>query len=180
MRFWEETPDLIKKRYQKVETQLIANPISVPGGFPSFGYSQLHTLLAGVVTNFDGLFQFLGSLLAEAETGVAGQAIYGYFSFPLVPLPSPSTDGSFEYGTAIFCLDQDPYSINSPDDFKPYLKSVLRKSPAIGHSVAQEKLSCAGSSFASFSLSGLNQAENNAHHIFLDLNRLASPRREEL
>lgn len=147
--FWEQTPDLIRKRYQKVETQLIAHPIPVPG-FPSFDYSQLHTLIAGVVTNFDGLFVFLASLLAEAETGVAGENIYGFFSFPLSPLPSPSTDGSFEYSTAIFCLDQDPYTINSPEDFKPYLKSVLRKSPAIGHNVALEKLFCAGSSFSSF------------------------------
>ena len=151
--FWEQTPDFIKKRYQKVEAQLIANPILVQGGFPSFGYSQLHTLLAGVVTNFDSLFQFLGFVLAEAETGVAGQNIYGYFSFPLSPLPPSSTDGSFEYSTAISCLDQDPYSINSPEDFKPYLKSMLRKSPAIGHSVAQEKLSCAGRFLTCFSMS---------------------------
>lgn len=48
------------------------------------------------------------------------------------PLPSAGVGGSFECQIAIQALDADPYKIKGPKDFGPYLKSVLRKSPAVG------------------------------------------------
>lgn len=145
--FYEPTPRLVRERYLKVEAKLIKSPISVPN-VGSFGYSELHTLLAIAVTApgdpFD-LYPFLANVLQEAESGVAGPNIIGFFSFPLDPTPSTGTGGSFEYSTAIQCLDSDPYRINHPDEFKPYLESMLKTSPAIGFSVATIKLSCAGS-----------------------------------
>lgn len=144
--FYAPSPDLVKKRYQKVEAKLIKSPIFIQKG-KSFGYSELHGLLSGAV-GFPGpefnLYPFLASVLAEAENGTAGPNIYGFANFPLTPTPSTGTDGSFEYNNAIQCLDEDPYRINHPDEFKPYLKKMLETSPSVGFLVAQMKLSCAG------------------------------------
>lgn len=145
--FYEPTPQLVKKRYQKLEAKLIKSPLSVPNA-GSFGYSQLHTLLSFAVTAPGDpfyLYPFLAGVLQEAENGTAGPNLDGFFGFPLDPTPSKSTGGSFEYSTAIQCLDEDPYRINSPEEFKPYLKSMIKTSPSVGFNIAQSKLSCAGS-----------------------------------
>lgn len=144
--FYEPTPKQVEKRYKKVEAKLIKKPIPVSNG-GSFGYSELHTLLAVAVTAPGDpfyLYPYFASVLQEAENGTAGQAIEGYYSFPIAPTPSTGTDGSFEYSNAIQCLDADPYRINHPDEFIPYLKSMLKASPNIGFETAQMKLSCAG------------------------------------
>ncbi|KAL8784320.1 MAG: hypothetical protein Q9213_004029 [Squamulea squamosa] len=67
----------------------------------------------------------------EAENGVAGPNIYGALGAPLDPLPTTGTGGSFEYQVAIQALDADPYRLSSLKDFEPFLKRVLRKSPAV-------------------------------------------------
>ncbi|MCJ1265041.1 hypothetical protein MMC22_004916 [Lobaria immixta] len=144
--FYEPTPQLVKKRYQKLEAQLIKSPVSVPKGH-FFDYSVLHNLLAGAVTAPGEpfyLYPFLAGVLQEAENRTAGPNLEGLFSVGLTPTPSTGTDGSFEYSNAIQCLDADPYRINHPDEFIPYLKSMLKTSPSIGFQVAQMKLSCAG------------------------------------
>lgn len=145
--FYAPTPELVKKRYQKVEAKLIKSPLSVPEGH-SFGYSELHVLLSIAVTAPGDpfyLYPYLASVLQEAENGTAGPNIVGFFGFPLEPTPSTSTSGSFEYKNAIQCLDEDPYRIHHPDEFEPYLKSMLKTSPSVGFDVAQAKLVCAGS-----------------------------------
>lgn len=144
--FYASSPDLVKKRYQKVEAKLIKSPIFVQKG-KSFGYSELHRLISAAV-GFPGppfdLYPFLASVLAEAENGTAGPNIDGFTNIPLTPSPSQSIDGSFEYSNAIQCLDEDPYRIHHPDEFKPYLKEMLKTSPSVGFLIAQQKLSCAG------------------------------------
>ena len=145
--FYESTPLRVQQKYQKVEAKLIKSPIPVPN-LGSFGYSELHNLLAAAVTAPGDpfyLYPFLASVLQEAVNGTAGPSISGLFTFPLDPTPTTGTGGSFEYSNAIQCLDADPYRLNHPDEFIPYLKSMLKTSPAIGFEVAQMKLACAGS-----------------------------------
>lgn len=144
--FWEKTPDLIEARYRKLEAKLIQNPVPVPG-LGQFGYSELHSIIATAITAPGEpffLFPFLAAIFAEAETRAPADAIYGYLEFPLESLINNNTVGSFEYATAIQCLDSDPYSINSPADFIPYLKKMFRASKANGAVVAASKLACAG------------------------------------
>jgi hypothetical protein len=143
--FHAETADLVRARYEAVEAKLIRTPIPVPGG-SEFGYSALHNLIGGAVTAPRDFFPFLASVLLEAESGVAGDLItFLITAAPLSSVVNDSTDGSFEYNTAIQCLDQDPYLINHPKEFVPYLKSVLRESEAIGFTVATTKIRCSGS-----------------------------------
>ena len=129
--FYEATPELIRARYQKLEKALIAKPVPVPG-IEEFGYGFLHGIISFAVTDPNDLYPFLANVFAEAESGVAGPNIYGALGAPLEPLPTAGLGGSFEYQTAIQALDADPYKINSPKEFVPYLKSILRKSPAVG------------------------------------------------
>ena len=129
--FHEETPELIRARYQKLEKALLAKPVPVPG-IGEFNYGFLHGIIAFAVTDPNDLYPFLANVFAEAESGVAGPNIYGALGAPLDPLPSAGVGGSFEYQVAIQALDADPYKINGPKDFEPYLKSILRKSPAVG------------------------------------------------
>ncbi|KAL9592700.1 MAG: hypothetical protein Q9179_006458 [Wetmoreana sp. 5 TL-2023] len=128
--FHEATPELIKARYQKLEQALIAKPVPVPG-IGEFNYGFLHGIISFAVTDPNDLYPFLAGVMAEAESGTAGPNIYGALGAPLDPLPSAGTGGSFEYQVAIQALDADPYKINGPKDFEPFLKSVLRKSPAV-------------------------------------------------
>ena len=129
--FHEATPELIRARYQKLEKALLAKPVPVPG-FGEFNYGFLHGLISFAVTDPNDLYPFLAAVMAEAESGVAGPNIYGVLGSPLDPLPTAGVGGSFEYQTAIQALDADPYRISSPKDFVPYLKGILRESPAVG------------------------------------------------
>ena len=129
--FHENTPELIRARYYKLEKALLAKPVPVPG-IGEFNYGFLHGIIAFAVTDPNDLYPFLANVFAEAESGVAGPNIYGALGAPLDPLPSAGLGGSFEYQVAIQALDADPYKINRPKDFEPYLKSILRKSPAVG------------------------------------------------
>ncbi|MCJ1469674.1 hypothetical protein MMC07_008310 [Pseudocyphellaria aurata] len=145
--FYESTPQLVKERYQKLEAKLIKSPLHVPKA-GSFGYSQLHTLLSLAVTAPGEpfyLYPFLAGVMQEAENRTAGPNLAGFFGITLEPTPTKMTTGSFEYSTAIQCLDSDPYRINHPAEFKPYLRSMLKTSPSVGFAIAQQKLSCAGS-----------------------------------
>ncbi|KAL8724144.1 MAG: hypothetical protein Q9181_006962 [Wetmoreana brouardii] len=128
--FHEATPELIKARYQRLEKALIAKPVPVPG-IGEFNYGFLHGIISFAVTDPNDLYPFLAGVMAEAESGTAGPNIYGALDAPLDPLPSAGTGGSFEYQVAIQALDADPYRINGPKDFEPFLKNVLRKSPAV-------------------------------------------------
>lgn len=143
--FHADTADLVRARYEAVEAKLIKTPIPVPGG-PEFGYSALHRLIGGSVTDPRDFYPVLASVLLEAESGVAGDLITFFnTAVPLPPVVNDSTDGSFEYNAAIQCLDQDPYLINHPKEFVPYLKSVLRVSEAVGFVPATERIRCSGS-----------------------------------
>lgn len=142
--FHADTADLVRARYDALEAKLIKKPIPVEG-FAAFGYSAIHRLLAGAVTDPRDLYPFVAQVLAEAESGVAGDLIkFLTISYPLSPVVNDSTDGSFEYSVAITCLDSDPFRISHPKEFVPYLKSMLKKSPAVGFSIAASKLNCAG------------------------------------
>lgn len=142
--FYADSPEKIRERYERVEKKLIDSPISVPG-LGSFDYTVQHRLIAGVVTDPSNIFPFLAAVLAEAESGTAGDAIKGVLSFRLSPLPSTGIDGPFEYSSAIQCLDSDPYQLKETKDFKNYLKGMLETSPCCGSMIAQVKLVCAGS-----------------------------------
>lgn len=146
--FYAETADLVRARYDALEAKLIKFPIPVKGFPDGFGYSALHRLLSLVVTDTNDLFPFLASVLVEAESGVAGDLInFLIVEYPLSPVVNDNEDGSFEYTTAIQCLDSDPYHIDHPKEFVPYLKSMLRESEAVGFSAASRKLNCAGWSY---------------------------------
>lgn len=142
--FYADSLEKIRERYKKVENKLIDSPILVPG-LGTFDYSAQHRLISGAVTDPNNLFPFLAAVLAEAESGMAGDAIKGILSFPLPPLPTTGIDGPFEYSSAVQCLDSDPYQLKETKDFKKYLKSMLETSPCCGSTVAQLKLVCAGS-----------------------------------
>lgn len=142
--FYAETADLVRARYDAVEAKLIKCPIPVEG-FAGFGYSSLHRLLSFAVTDPNDFFPLLASVLVEAESGVAGDLInFLVAGYTLSPIVNDNTDASFEYSTAIQCLDSDPYHIGHPKEFVPYLKRMLKTSEAIGFSSASTKLSCAG------------------------------------
>lgn len=141
--FYADSPEKIRARYKNVEKKLIDFPILVPE-LGTFDYSVQHRLLSDAVTDPNDIFPFLAAVLAEAESGTAGDAIKGVLSFPLPPLTSTGIDGPFEYSSAIQCLDSDPYQLKETKDFKNYLKSMLETSPCCGSTVAQIKLLCAG------------------------------------
>ena len=129
--FYEATPELIRARYHKLEKALLAKPVPVPG-IGEFNYGSLHNTITFAVTDPRDIYPFLANVFAEAESGVAGPNIYGDLGSPLDPLPTAGLGGSFEYQVAIQALDADPYKINGPKDFEPYLKSLIRTSPAVG------------------------------------------------
>ncbi|KAL8646187.1 MAG: hypothetical protein Q9210_006280 [Variospora velana] len=129
--FHAATPELIRAQYQKLEKALNPKPVPVPGIW-KFGYGSLHGVVSFAVTDPNDLYPFLANVFAEAESGVAGPNIYGALGAPLDPLPSAEVQGNFEYNVATQALDTDPFIINGPKDFEPYLKSVLRKSLAVG------------------------------------------------
>lgn len=96
-----------------------------------FGYSALHLWVSLAVTDTDDIFHFFKSKLVEAESGVAGNLtnflVAGYplspvvryplspvVRYPLSPVVNENVDESFEYTTAIECLDSDPYHIDHP------------------------------------------------------------------
>ena len=155
--FYEATPELIKARYHKLEKALLAKPVPVPG-IGEFNYGFLHGLISLAVTDPRDLYPFMADVFAEAESGVAGPNIYGFLGAPLDPLPTNGLGGSFEYQVAIQALDADPYRIKGPKDFEPFLKSVLRKSPAVaGVTVGSIQLRNAGMSI--FTITDTNYAE---------------------
>ena len=142
--FYAETPALVRARYEKVRAKLIASPIPVPP-FGEFGYSELIRLLSEAIAIPTLTYQYVASLLAEAEIGVAGNNLYGFFAgAPLKPLVNEDTTGSFEYFLSVRCLDHDPYRINSPEEFVPYLKRMLKTSEVAGSALATVQLTCAG------------------------------------
>lgn len=143
--FYAETADLVRARYDAVEAKLTERPIPVAGFPDGFGYSALHRFLSFVITDPNDFFPFLAAVLVEAESGVAGDLInFLIAEYPLSPVVNDNTDGSFEYSTAIQCLDSDPYHISHPKEFVPYLKSMLSESESVGFATASSKLLCAG------------------------------------
>lgn len=146
--FFVETADLVRARYDALEAKLVKCPIPVKGFPGGFGYSALHCLLSLAVPDTNDIFPFLVSPIVEAESGVAGDLInFLIAGYPLSLVVNDNEDGSFEYTTAIQCFDSDPYHIDHPKDFVPYLRSMLRKSESIGYSAAPRKLNCGGWSY---------------------------------
>lgn len=169
--FWEKTAELIEARFEKLVAALIKAPVPVPG-LGEFGYSQLYSLIPLTLTAPGDpfyLYAFLAGVLAEAEKRSPAESIYGFLGSPLSPLINNDTIAGFEYPTVIQCLDSDPYSIHSPKDFLPYLKSMLRASKANGGVVAASKLACAG--MPPFIIS---------RHLLIPTFSMESPRRSQL
>lgn len=62
-------------RYEKVEKKLINSPIPVPG-LGTFNYTVQHHLITGVAIDPNNFFPFLAAVLAEAESGTAGDVTF--------------------------------------------------------------------------------------------------------
>ena len=80
-----------------------------------------------MVTDPNNLFPFLAAILAEAESGTAGDAIKGVLSFPLSRLLSTGMNGPFEYFGRVRCKPSLVGGLHSAR-----LRVVSRKAVAIG------------------------------------------------
>ncbi|KAI9892612.1 MAG: hypothetical protein M1814_001305 [Vezdaea aestivalis] len=139
--FWKATAAEVRKRYAALEEALRKKPVAPSSGRP-FDYSALHDVVTLALLNPRDFFGFAAGVMAEAESGQAGPLI-GFALGPIPPYEYPGYEIPPEFTQLIQCVDSQPFTVKDPkSDLEPFLKRMLRISPAIGADVAQARLAC--------------------------------------